>query len=503
MPTKAAKRPSKAASKSRSESHSEAPTSPSKASGPVTRAKTPRRPKKGTRRSVFTKVELVDITSLQPYYKNPRRGDINAIADSLIENGQIKALLVNRGTKTGRVNEILDGNHTWLAAKNHPKLKWTRIYAAWCDVTDAEAARIVLVANRTSDLASYDTDILAEVLKSVPSGVGTGYSDDDIQAIIGSLDTGDLDSAADVMRAPEVLVHDKPDPFVAEIEGNDEDFTMGEEEDAGEIGPDFKRDAPDVFDGTLQLSPDLQYEPVGPWDFAPIKPEHLVTPDMVPDKLLSWAGSATKYDPGKDWPEEDQWWMYNYGIDSTSGMRDISKVIMSFFCYDDYFECWWDYPHRYVTKMLNSGIRMAVTPDFSQWANSPRSESLWNMYRNRWLGCFFQEADIDIIPNLSWRFGDHKYQEMILGTMPKGIPVVAMQFNNFDPNMEQADLDTLEEMMNRAFDHVQPELFILYGVEDSKDFVDGLGLKCDVRWIESRIVALSAQAKQRKRKTTI
>ncbi|MFI1658595.1 ParB N-terminal domain-containing protein [Streptomyces sp. NPDC020472] len=113
----------------------------------------------------------VPIAELTPYYRNPRTGDIPAIAESLTVNGQYRAVVVNKGTHTGRPNEILAGNHTVAAAQ---QLGWEQIAATWVDVDDEAAARIVIVDNRTNDLAGYDTALLAEVLSEIPDLGGTG-----------------------------------------------------------------------------------------------------------------------------------------------------------------------------------------------------------------------------------------------------------------------------------------------------------------------------------------
>ncbi|MGW1508716.1 hypothetical protein [Streptomyces sp. NPDC002394] len=102
----------------------------------------------------------------------PRTGDLPAIAESLTVNGQYRAVIVNKGTHTGRPNEILAGNHTVAAAQ---QLGWEQIAATWVAVDDEAAARIVVVDNRTNDLAGYDTALLAEVLSEIPDLEGTGY----------------------------------------------------------------------------------------------------------------------------------------------------------------------------------------------------------------------------------------------------------------------------------------------------------------------------------------
>ncbi|MFE7395226.1 ParB/RepB/Spo0J family partition protein [Streptomyces sp. NPDC057557] len=127
----------------------------------------------------------VPISTLTPYHRNPRTGDLDSIAESLRINGQYRAIVVNRGTLTGRPDEILAGNHTYAAALH---LGWDEIAVTHVDVDDEAAARIVIVDNRTSDLAGYDTALLADILAELPDLDGTGYDQDALDELLDSMD---------------------------------------------------------------------------------------------------------------------------------------------------------------------------------------------------------------------------------------------------------------------------------------------------------------------------
>lgn len=125
--------------------------------------------------------EQARIKDLTPYHRNPRKGDVGAIKEALQELGQYRPITVNRGTHTGRPNEILTGNHTYQAAK---ALKWETIAVAYVDETDDNAAKIVVADNRTSDLGEYDDGELTALLGELPDLTGTGYDDDDIADLL-------------------------------------------------------------------------------------------------------------------------------------------------------------------------------------------------------------------------------------------------------------------------------------------------------------------------------
>jgi ParB-like nuclease family protein len=93
-------------------------------------------------------IEAVAVAALRPYPGNPRRGSVEAIKASLRAHGQYRPIVVNRPTM-----QVLAGNHTLEAAK---QLGWKEIAATFVDVDDEQARRIVLVDNRTNDLADYD-----------------------------------------------------------------------------------------------------------------------------------------------------------------------------------------------------------------------------------------------------------------------------------------------------------------------------------------------------------
>lgn len=144
-------------------------------------------------------VRFMPLVELRPFRRNPRRGDIAAIAESLKANGQYKPIVVNEGSLTGRPMEILVGNHTFAAAQS---LGWGSISAVLVDVDEERAAAIVLADNRIADLGGYDdTDLLA-VLQQAGDLTGTGYSNVDLAALLRDLNEPvaltDPDDAPDV-----------------------------------------------------------------------------------------------------------------------------------------------------------------------------------------------------------------------------------------------------------------------------------------------------------------
>ena len=152
-------------------------------------------------RSLLDKIETVPVEQLSLYPGNPRVGDVPAIAASLRENAQYQPLVVQKST-----GHVLAGNHTLKAAQS---LGWEKVAVVYVDVNDAQARKIVLSANRTSDLATYDDQALADMLAMLDDFDGTGWVPDDLDDLLAS--SGDMpvmpysDTQAGYAESPEDL----------------------------------------------------------------------------------------------------------------------------------------------------------------------------------------------------------------------------------------------------------------------------------------------------------
>lgn len=124
------------------------------------------------------------VEQLNEYAKNPRKGNVDLIAESLAKYGQYKPITVNKTN-----NEILAGNHTYRAAK---QLGWETIDVVYIDVDNVTAAKIVAIDNRASDMGGYDNKVLAELLDSMNNLEGSGYTFDEYDDLKAEIQEADL-----------------------------------------------------------------------------------------------------------------------------------------------------------------------------------------------------------------------------------------------------------------------------------------------------------------------
>ena len=139
---------------------------------------------------------LEPIGTLHPYPGNARRGDVGMIVDGLERFGQYRAIIVNTGKQAPELaNTVLCGNHTLEAAK---QLGWTEIDVQWVDYDQATAHKLVLWDNKTQDAATYDVEALVDMLTEYPDLTGTGFTRDELDTLLESLETPGEDDVPDM-----------------------------------------------------------------------------------------------------------------------------------------------------------------------------------------------------------------------------------------------------------------------------------------------------------------
>lgn len=132
----------------------------------------------------------IDISALTFFPGNARRGNLEEIRKSVRRLGQYRSVVVR---DTGDALIILAGNHTVQA------MAAEGMTAAHCGVircTDDEARRVAVADNRLSDIAQDDDDALVELLSYLEDDYeGTGWSEEDVRALIEPGGSGIPDSA--------------------------------------------------------------------------------------------------------------------------------------------------------------------------------------------------------------------------------------------------------------------------------------------------------------------
>ena len=105
---------------------------------------------------------LVDLDDLVPLDGNPRKGNIDAIAASYREFGQVKPIVV-RANDDGSMT-VIAGNHQVEAAR---RLGWTQIAAVKMDGDMSKAVAFALADNRTTELGQSDSGAVYDLMQTI------------------------------------------------------------------------------------------------------------------------------------------------------------------------------------------------------------------------------------------------------------------------------------------------------------------------------------------------
>ena len=147
----------------------------------------------------------------------------------------------------------------------------------------------------------------------------------------------------------------------------------------------------------------------------------------------------------------------------TRGVHDDGCV--HFFLHDYRFETVWNRPFKALEAL--APYQMVLTPDFYLYRDWPLMLQLWNTYRNRWCGRFWQEEGFTVISIVSWSTAE-SYDFCFLGVPRRSVVAVSAVGVNLPTSSRQAAdapleyrlfVDGFAEMVRR----LEPAVVLSYG----------------------------------------
>ena len=139
------------------------------------------------------------------------------------------------------------------------------------------------------------------------------------------------------------------------------------------------------------------------------------------------------------------------------------SVGIHFFLQDYQFERVWNKPYSYIE--IFKKYDCILSPDFSLYIDMPLPMKIWNVYRNRLIGQYYQNCGIKVIPTISW--GDKDTYDFCFDGIPDG-SIVAISTIGCIRNKEAKRLwkDGVTEMIKR----INPSTILIYGNKIDYDF---------------------------------
>jgi hypothetical protein len=87
-------------------------------------------------------------------------------------------------------------------------------------------------------------------------------------------------------------------------------------------------------------------------------------------------------------------------IKSDEKDRERKKQTVHFNVDDYKFDEVWNDPPKYIKRLKQ--YNQTTSPAFSTYTNIPLAIQAFNVFRNRWCGCYWQKHDITVIPSVTW-----------------------------------------------------------------------------------------------------
>ena len=136
------------------------------------------------------------------------------------------------------------------------------------------------------------------------------------------------------------------------------------------------------------------------------------------------------------------------------------------FYIDDYqFERIWNKPEQYVDLLARH--QCIISPDFSLYLDMPMPMKIWNVYRSRMIGAFYQSQGIKVVPAVQWA-EPGTYAFCFRGIPVGSIVAVSTVGVMRDESAREIFYDGLNEMIKQ----IQPSQILLYG--------KSIDIKCDI-----------------------
>ena len=144
------------------------------------------------------------------------------------------------------------------------------------------------------------------------------------------------------------------------------------------------------------------------------------------------------------------------GFNYAKSVKGKSNKGVHFFLDDYQFVRLWNRPADYLSILKQ--FDFVLTPDFSLYNDFPVAMQIYNHYRKHWLGAFWEDNGIEVIPTICWS-DDKSFNWCFDGEPVGGTVAVSSIGTQNSEQAKQAFMRGYNEMINR----LTPDTIIFYG----------------------------------------
>lgn len=141
-----------------------------------------------------------------------------------------------------------------------------------------------------------------------------------------------------------------------------------------------------------------------------------------------------------------------------------NKNVGIHFYVDDYqFERVWNYPEKYLDVLMEYDC--ILSPDFSLYMDMPMPMKIWNVYRSRQIGAYYQSKGIKVIPTISW--AEKETFEFCFQGIPKGSVV---SISTVGVKRDKDAMKVWEDGVTAMIEQIEPSAILIYGGKLDYDY---------------------------------
>ena len=369
--------------------------------------------------------------------------------------GWAGAVLINKAT-----GNLLDGHMRVDEALKNKEPKVPCLLGCW---TEQEENLILQSLDPLGALASTDKEALASLTEANKKRLGD-IQNDNIRKLAQL--TQDLKQHAESEESGPLIKQSKsirkPSPSQEVIEEEDEE----EEDDADAYDVQISYTAPED-NKTLRkeiIESDIFFDSNDdrlvevPLQLPALLPHLLATPDMAPRQTFN-RSKTQQHTPDT-----------YYCISSIPWPEERDGGTLGFFTEDYRFNNCYDFASNVLEDLLEEDWTAIMLPDYSLYDSYPFPMKLWNLYRSRWCGRYWQEAGFHVIPIIQGFLATSNFPmeyEIIIGSLPEKVPMAACQMRS------NPDYKDFCKILNDAIDILSMETLIIYGGLDRQKVLHG------------------------------
>lgn len=378
------------------------------------------------------------VADLTPDPENVRQHDrrnIQAIINSLRRFGQQKPIVIDRNSV------VVAGNGTLQAAK---ELGWTTIMAVRTELEGDAAKAFAIADNRTAELADWDGPALYEAIKALK------FSEPEIASVL-EFDDKELERLAGITLSE----HDT-DAEEAELVGGDRS----------------------IYD----LKPQVLFPSSDDMGFPDLKPDMIAE---LPDKMGLWFAEYTL---------EADMMVANHQAGRSTKDAPHERCVLVHYVRDEKLEPIWTNIVDYTIDLVRTKWYAVGGVNLSTHDSLTTIESLWQIWRKRWMERYWQEAGIKVVPDID--FCDDRTLDYIVRGLPERPNSACIQLQT---GHNKDNIQFIHRAYQTVFSRCVPKRLLIYGANKANQ--DLLMRNIEGRDIEPIFVpSVNERLKQKLRK---